>query len=228
MSVSEKRGLCLNSFSMIVETKDKIKRERVLKHLPHRLTMFPVSISSMVSEINEENQTVHRSKERIRLIELEDNKLHIQCEEYNIFIAVCAFLNDWKIDYELDRKEKVPVEYTFEYALSDLVSISTHEPVQLINDSIDAIKIVFVFDSNCISSGLVETNAIIDYVASIEAIQYDIDDGDDITLYEIVKSDISKIEFTPFALNAVEDTLQRIKNRYKEINDDNLDEYIED
>ena len=222
MSIIEERALCLNSFSVMVEAKDEIEKDRVLEQLPHNLSMFPISISAMVSETDEVGQAVHRSKERIRLIELADNnKIHIKCEEYNIFIAVCAFLNGWEIDYELDRKEKLPVKYTFGYALSDLASISTHEPIQFINDSIDAIKIEFVFNSNCINSGLIEADKIIDYVASIEAIQHDI------TLYEIVKSDISKIELTPFAINAVENTLQRIKNRYKEINDDNLHEYID-
>jgi len=105
--------------------------------------------------------------------------------------------------------------------------ISAQKPIQFIKERIDAINIKFLFDIACITSGLID--AIVNCVEAIEVLHHRTDDNkDELTSNVIVKSEITKIELIHLTLNAVQGTLQRMKNSYKDINDDNLDKYLDE
>ena len=93
-------------FCLIVNSNDKIKKRKVLEVLPHNLSMFSTGLSLMIAEKGENNQTIYRSKERLKLIELENHKVQILSEEYGYFLNICSFLNDFEIVYELDSSIK--------------------------------------------------------------------------------------------------------------------------
>ena len=92
--------------SLTVSPKDELEKQKILELLPHNLSMFETGLSLMIAEKGENNQTIYRSKERLRLIELENYKVQIVSEEYGYFLNICAFLNDFEIFYELDSNIK--------------------------------------------------------------------------------------------------------------------------
>lgn len=89
-------------YCLKVTPKDELEKRRVIELLPHNLHCFDIGLSKMIAKKNDKNQTVYRSKERLRLIELEDNQVLVESEEYSYVLSVCAFLNDFEIKYELD------------------------------------------------------------------------------------------------------------------------------
>lgn len=97
---------------LIVSYKNDRQKELILETLPNNLTCECYSaLSGMIVETNENNQTIYRSRERLKLILADENKIYIESEEDKNFIYACAFLNDFEIEYILDNiKDELLIE----------------------------------------------------------------------------------------------------------------------
>lgn len=88
---------------LVASYKNDKEKELILGILPHNLSCnrYP-GLLDMIIETNENNQTVYRSKERLKFILADENKIYIESEEYIYFIYACSFFNDFEIEYILD------------------------------------------------------------------------------------------------------------------------------
>ena len=89
-------------YCIIVKTKGLLEKRRILAHLPHNLSGFDIRFSNVIAEENEEGQMTYRSRERLKLTELKDNNIRIECEDSGFFLCACAFLNDASMEFYSD------------------------------------------------------------------------------------------------------------------------------
>jgi len=113
---------------LVVNIKSELEKKKLLTILPHNLSMLEIGLTGLIAETNENKQLIYRSKERINLIELDNLKIQITCEEYSYFLGVCSFLNDYKMDYEIDSDS--------EYIIKECAIVNP-DNIDEILDSID-------------------------------------------------------------------------------------------
>ena len=105
---------------LIANVKDISQKRNILAHLPHSLSMLDIGLLGVIAEKNEKNQMTYRSVERIRLTELENNQVKIECEESSYFLSACAFLHDYGIEFNLDKNMTYLVEECKEVTIDNI------------------------------------------------------------------------------------------------------------
>jgi len=110
---------------MITATlKNESEINAVYDIFPHNLTMVKVQLTGMIAVDDEDGRTILRSRERMRIIELNDedeDKVLFVTEEFNYLLATCAFLNDYEITYLLDSSiTKLTAEYCLSTTIDNL------------------------------------------------------------------------------------------------------------
>lgn len=118
--------------SLIAKAKNEIEKRKILEIFPHNLSMLRTGLSTMVIEKDENGNVIYRTKQRLKMIELENLEIQIECEEYSYFLSACAFLNDFEIEYELEDSIK---HLTKEYAEIKVDDID--ELIEILEDSIE-------------------------------------------------------------------------------------------
>ena len=93
-------------FSLEVTLKSKLEKRKLLELLPHNMSCTYIGLTKLIAEKSDDGQTIYRSKERIRFIEKEGNKVKVECEEYSYFLATCAFLNENGFEYKVDNDNR--------------------------------------------------------------------------------------------------------------------------
>ena len=94
-------------FRLEVTPKSELEKRKLLELLPHNMSCTYTGLTKLIAENSDDGKTIYRSKERIRfIIEKENNKVKVECEEDSYFLATCAFLNKNGFEYKVDSDNR--------------------------------------------------------------------------------------------------------------------------
>lgn len=233
----------IKGLNLIVKPKNTNEYMTVMNQLPEYISNFNATLADTIirmSEKNESNQHVIRSKTIYKLTNLEDRKIHVESESYEYFTVICAFLNSKEINYQL---LELKMEYFLHDGLEDIAILYTKEfPGTAINESIfmkrktpcefNCTELKFTFGAKYLLEDAVAAEAVINSLDSCEPM-YPSRGDDDVSvrngrpIFTTKDADIVSIDFKEEIMTLFIENLQGLIQLFKTINDDSIYEFVD-